>query len=202
MNRPNTQEGGTTAIFQGSLKRRLKGIPLVRFSSSAEGTSLAATQNFRLLLKNLSGDLNVQIAAGINATGSGGPIRPNQYPAPGTAFATLQLTPINNFPDANQKVYLRPVFQDPALPQQQNNPLPQDIPFGWEFDSRCDEVEIDVFVTAAGWLNTNVNGLLTVEITIEYNGEWWDAQAISYALSQVTLLGGPTEIAVVNTGGA
>lgn len=202
-NRPNTQQGGQTGVFAGSLKRRLATVPLARLSSTAEGSDFV-TQTSRLLLKNLMGDLNVQIAVGVVSTVTPGtgfttPLRPEDYPAAGTVFGTVQLTPINNFPDANGKAYLRPVFQNPALPQQQNNPLPQDIPFGWEADSRCDEVEIEVVLTAAGWAGEIIDGLVVCQVTIEYNGEWWDVDAINFALGQVTLVGAPSDPPIIST---
>lgn len=194
---PNVSEGGTHGVLIGALKRRLKTITIARLSTS-EGTTLGVSANSRLLLKNLNGVLNVQLAVGVLSV-SGSPLRPSQYPAAGTAFGTVQLTPINNFPDGNQKIYLRPVFQDPAQPQQENHPLPQDIPFGWEFETRADEVEIDVLLTADGWQSSGINGNIVVQATVEYNGSWWDQQAISYALGQVDFMGGPSTVPVISS---
>lgn len=185
-NMRNTQEGGTTAVLVGSLKRRLKSLPIVHLSSTSAETPIdTPTATGRFLLKNLNGDLNVHVALGVVPT-EGMPLRPSGYPAAGTLAATLQLTPINNFPDG-VKMYLRPVFQNPALPQQENHPLAQEIPFGWEFQTEADEVEIEVLITVAPWLATNINGNICIQVTVEYNGQWWDVEAVNYALSQVVL---------------
>jgi len=194
---PNTQEGGTEAIRVGSMKRRLKRIPLARFGPETDGLGESTS---RLLLKNLSGCLDVKITIGIESIDNT-PVRPDQYPLAGTAFGTVQLTPINNFPDAARKVYERPVFQDPTGNVNENNPLPMDIPFGWEFSTRADEVEIEVVLTPAGWAGSNIVGTLVCEVTIEYNGQWWDVRAINQALSQVTLIGGSDEPYLILTTG-
>jgi hypothetical protein len=200
MNRPNTQEGGTTAIFAGSLKRRLKAVPLAIFNNAPESGNIDNGTTFRLLLKGLNGILNVHIAVGIE--GATGVVRPSQVPAGG---ATMQLTPINNFPDVAKKVYLREVFQDPTATDNEDHPLAVDIPFGWEGSTEADQIEIEVIVNTIGvdegtvWENSNINGRLICEVAIEYNGSWWDVEAVQYALSQVTLEGGPATLQTIET---
>jgi hypothetical protein len=85
------------------------------------------------------------------------------------------------------KIYLRPVFQNPfAAAPNSNNPLPQDLPFGWEFSTEADEVYIDIQFTMAK-APGSVDGNVVVQVTIEYNGQWWDTKAIQAALGQVQL---------------
>lgn len=199
-NRPNTQEGGTTGVFAGSLKRRLKAIPLAIFNSAAETGNIVNGTVFRLLLKGLNGILNVHVAVGIE--GATGVVRPSQVPAGG---ATMQLTPINNFPDVAKKVYLREVFQDPTATDNQDHPLAVDIPFGWEGSTEADQIEIEVTVNTLGgdetdvWADSLINGRLICEVAVEYNGSWWDVEAVQYALSQVTLEGGPGTLQTIET---
>jgi hypothetical protein len=197
MSLPNTQQGGTTGVQGGSLKRKLETIVIARLSSS-EGTTLAGVTTFRLLLKNLFGVLNLHIACGLDPADSGNVIRPAAIPVNGAG--TMQLTPINNFPDA-KKVYLRPVFQDPAGVSTENHPLPENIPFGWEDATEADEVEIEVILSPDGWAGTGLNANIDVQVTVEYNGEWWDQKAIQFALSQVTLQGSSVTVPIIATGG-
>jgi hypothetical protein len=199
-NRPNTQEGGGTAVFAGSLKRRLKAIPLVIFNSTSETGNIDTNTRFRLLVKGLNGDLNVHIAVGIE--GATGFVRPSDVPVGG---ANMQLTPINLFPDVAKKVYLREVFQDPTATDNANHPLPVDIPFGWEGSTEADQIEIEVnVIVVAGdesnpWQNTLINGRLVCEVCVEYNGSWWDVEAVQYALAQVTFEGGIDTLGTVET---
>jgi hypothetical protein len=200
-NRPNTQEGGTTGVFAGSLKRRLKAIPLAQLSGTAEG-SIQTETTMRLLLTGLNGTLNVHIAVGIE--GNSQFIRPSDVPSGG---ATMQLTPINLFPDVAKKVYLREVFQDPTATDNQNHPLPVDIPFGWEGSTEADQIEIEVTIHITNdseepiWTESGIFGRLMCEVTVEYNGAWWDVEAIQYALSQVQLQGEPATLGSIATAG-
>ena len=199
MNRPNTQEGGTSAVYAGSLKRRLKSIPVARISST-DGATISTSITSRLLLKNLNGNLTIHCTFGLmGSTTVVSLIRPAQIPANGCA--TLQLTPINTFPDAGDKVYLRPVFQDPAGVTTENHPLPQNIPFGWEGTTEADELEFEIIVSAAGWAGTNINAIIYAQVAVEYTGPWWDVKAVNYMLSQVEFSGGPSELPIANSGG-
>ena len=196
----NTQEGGETGVFVGSLKRRLKAIPLARFINTGESGTITSETMFRLLLTGLNGTLNVHIAVGIE--GDTGFVRPSDVPAGG---ATMQLTPINLFPEVAKKVYLREVFQDPTATDNQNHPLAVDIPFGWEGSTEADQVEIEVTVNivddaeAEIWTDSNIAGRLVCEVTVEYNGNWWDVQAAQFALSQVQLQGEPGSLGTILT---
>lgn len=199
-NLPNTQEGGTTGVFAGSLKRRLKAIPLVRMDASGAASTIPDGTTFRLLLTGLNGTLNIHIAVGIE--GTTGVVRPSDVPAGG---ATMQLTPINLFPDVAKKVYLREVFQDPTATDNQNHPLAMDIPFGWEGATEADQVEIEVTVNLTDdeegsiWGASLISGRMIAEVTVEYNGNWWDVEAIQFALSQVQLQGEPQLLQTIGT---
>jgi hypothetical protein len=178
---PDSRIGGTNTYKVGGLKRRLDPVivaNLVSLQALGTGTPLQ-----RLVLKGLSGDLNIQIAAAPVGLTDSTPIIPSQVPA---GFATMQLTPVvvcGNQP----KIYLRPVFQNPfAAAPNSNNPLPQDLPFGWEFSTEADEVYIDIQFTMA-LAPSNANGNVVVQVSIEYNGQWWDTKAIQAALGQVQL---------------
>lgn len=201
----NAQEGGTQGYLFGQLKRRLKSIPLCRFTSGEESITITENTTFKLLIKGLTGVLNIHIAVGIESIDNT-PVRPSDVPAGG---ATMQLIPINLFPDVAKKVFLREVFQDPTLAgtDNGNHPLPMDIPFGWEGSTEADQVELDVDVNVIGadesspWEGTLINGRLIAQVTIEYNGQWWDSKAIQQALSQVTFEGEPSDLGTVNTSG-
>lgn len=193
---PLTRMGGSDVYKRGSLKHRLESQTFARLAGGVTVTG-AATETQRFKLTGLSGALNVQIAAGFvpvdggDVSGQGALITPARIPAGG---ATMQLTPITNFGDKG-RVMLRPVFQDPTLPVNSNNPLPMDLPFGWEFSTETDEVWIDIVVTK-DWTGLAVNdptllGLGVVQVTIEYNGQWWDTNAIKWAIGQVQLTPGP-----------
>lgn len=177
----DTRIGGTNSYKVGALKRRLDPVIIANLTSALPTDLLIPTQ--RLVLKGLSGDLNIQIIGAPVGLTDSTPIIPSQIPA---GFATMQLTPVvvcGNQP----KIYLRPVFQDPfAVAPNSNNPLPQDLPFGWEFSTEADEVYIDI-AFKDGFVPLNINGNVVVQVTVEYNGQWWDTKAIQAALGQVQL---------------
>jgi hypothetical protein len=176
------REGGPDVFKRGSLKRRLPGAVISKLSTSDESGPTTA-QTVRLLLKNLNADLKLHIAASVVSAIGNVPIRPSQVPA---GAATIQLIPKIIPPDGNPQ-FLRPVFQDPALAQNQNHPLAQDLPFGWEFSTNTDEVEIEIIVTPLLFAGTNLVGNIIVMVDIEYDGVWWDTKAMQYAISQVQL---------------
>lgn len=186
---PNVQDGGTTGVLAGQLKRRLKPVTFA-FMSSAESASGSATVEThpKILLKNLFGTLRVHVSVGLVPSREGDTIRPDMYPAfPGT----FQLTGITRNPEGMEKMYLRPLFQDPSLAANENHPLPQNIPYGWEFVTSADEVEIAVDINDVDGENpyaeTQLNGQFQVQVSVEYLGNWWDVKAVNYSLSQVTM---------------
>lgn len=194
---PNFQEGGTQGARAGILKRRLKSLPLCRLSSTTpeSGQLIEENTRWRLMVKGLSGVLNVHIAVAIESE-SNTPVRPADVPAGG---ATMQLTPINLFPDVAKKMYLREILQDPTATDNADHPMAADIPFGWEGATEADQIEIEVNLIIGVWPGTLLNGRLIAQCTIEYNGAWWDVKAISQALSQVTFEGGPDDLGTVLT---
>ena len=180
---PQSMEGGSKSYKHGILKRRIPAVILARLDPLTVGN--VATTTKQLVLKNLNGDLNIQIAASFSATSDGTAILPAVIPA---GAATIQLTPVVNTPNAG-KLYLRPVFQDPTAASNENFPLPQDFPFGWEFKTRTDEVYIDVIINNSLFNGTFLDGQIVIAVTIEYDGEWWSTEAVQYAISQVQLTG-------------
>lgn len=181
--RPQTWEGGSASYKVGSLKRRLPAVILANLDSFTAGDLLTTTR--QLVLKNLNGDLNIQIAASFASPTDGTAILPSAIPA---GAVTMQLTPVVNTPNAG-KIYLRPVFQDPTAASNANNPLPQDLPFGWEFSTEADEIYLDFIINDTLFGATDLQGQIVVAVTIEYNGEWWSTEAVQYAISQVQLTG-------------
>lgn len=181
----DTRLGGTNSYKLGDLKRRLDPVVIMIFSSGVEADGNQRTA--RVVLKGLSGDLNVHILAAPVGVSDSQPLTPDLFAA---GWATMQLTPVvlcGNQP----KTYLRPVFQDPfAAAPYSNNPLPQDLPFGWEFSTEADEVYCDVVINSATIpVPEGINGSVIVQATVEYNGQWWDTKAIQASLGQVQLIG-------------
>lgn len=187
---PNTRIGGTDVYKVGALKRRLD--PVIVANLIPTLTANNATPKAQVVLKGLSGDLNVQIAAAPVGSTDGQPILPGVLFA---GWANMQLTPVvlcGNQP----KIYLRPVFQDPfAVAPNSNNPLPQDLPFGWEFSTEADEVYIDINFNN-NFITTSLAGSVIVQATVEYNGQWPDIKAVQAALGQVQLIGTPSPIQI------
>lgn len=179
-----TREGSSNSIKHGDLKRRLPVVVLANLSSATTGAT-SGTATFRLQLKNLSGDLNVHVFAGFASPNSQGTIEAGAITA---GAATMQLTPTQLTPNAG-RVFLRPVFQDPTAAQNENHPLAQDLPFGWEFQTEADEVYIDITVNLVTIAVGALDGLLVVDAVVEYNGEWWDIKAAELAISSVILQG-------------
>ncbi len=181
---PGIREGSGDAFKRGSLKRRLPAVAIVNLDSSGEGSiSDGATRTYTLILKNLNADLKIHIAAGPVAETSQAPIKAADVPA---LAMTMQLTPIANSP-SSPPLWLRPVFQDPTLAQNSNNPLAQDLPFGWEFTTNGDDVEILITVDQALLVGTELDGRVVVEVDIEYDGYYWDTKMIQFAIDQVQL---------------
>jgi hypothetical protein len=78
------------------------------------------------------------------------------------------------------------------------------LPDGWEFQSVFDEVYIDVVIDIAQWaanvpINSPPGGRIECQAQVEFNGNWWDAQAIAYIMGQVQL-SGISESKKINTG--
>jgi len=181
---PGLKEGSGESFKRGSLKRRLPAVALVNLDASGDGSiDDGLTRTYTLLLKNLNSSLKVHVAAGPVGEVSNTPINAADVPA---LSMTMQLTPIANSP-TSPPLWLRPVFQNPALPQNSNNPLAQDLPFGWEFNTNADDVEILVTVNQLLLVGSELDGRVVVEIDIEWAGDWWDTKAFQFAIDQVQL---------------
>lgn len=182
---PGTREFSNEAYKIGDLKRRL---PLMTFAVLQQSAIRSAVQTgvftYRTLLKNLSRGLSVHIAAGLVANDTSVIINPSSTPA---LAATIQLTPANVFA-SRPPLLLRPVFQNPAVANNSNNALAQDLPFGWEFETVTDEIYIDVSINAALFVNTLLVGTFVVEVGIEYTGDWPFPEAVKHQLAQVQLI--------------
>jgi hypothetical protein len=189
------QEGGTKGVTRGNLKRRQKVEKLLYFNGGTDTNPAAqGTRTFRLILRGLCEVLDAMIAVGIVRDDTN-PLRAADYPlTPGT----MQLTPVLNFPDS-PKLWTRPVFQDPTLPVNTNNPLPMTIPFSWQIAGEVDEVEIEVIVPLVNYDSTGLTGTLVVEVFTEYEGPWWDVIAIELSQGQVQLTPNSGELEVIGT---
>jgi len=188
------REGGPDTFKRGSLKRRLPATVIAYLSTSDE-TGPTTVQTCRLLLKNLNATLKCHIVGGVISNVGEDLIRPSEVPA---GAATMQLTP-KVIPPDSPPYFLRPVFQDPTLAQNENHPLAQDLPFGWEFTTNTDDVEIEIIVTPATWAGTNLTGKIAVMVDIEYDGQWWDTKAMQYAIGQVQLTGAPLAFPILTS---
>jgi hypothetical protein len=178
-NANSTAQGGTQGIAIGELKRRLPRVTPFLIKSSVIGTETTTILTKRLLLSGLTGNLKVLVAAG----------SPNHEASWFPALAgTMQLIPATKYRDQDYPTFLRPVFQDPTATFGTNAPVPQNIPFGWQFESEeSDLVYIDVVIDAAQWFNSEKDGEIVVNVTIEYDGSWWDTDTIRQALAKVVL---------------
>ena len=183
---PNARLGGSHTYRVGELKRRLDPVTVMIADGTLNVSSSPASITRRCVLKGISGDLNIQIAAaGVSPT-DGTAIEAGVF---GNGVANMQLTPVV-WTGNQAKIFLRPVFQDPfAAVGNTNSPLPQDLPFGWEFNTEADEVYIDIFLIPGAAPNSRSFNVV-VAVTVEYNGQWQDVKAIQQSLSQVQLTGG------------
>jgi hypothetical protein len=193
---PGLREGGPNVFKRGSLKRRLPIITIAELTNVGEGFTNPGETTLKLLLKNLNADLKCHIVAAVASNVGNLPVRAEDVPA---GAATIQLVPKVIAGDSTP-IFLRPVFQDPALAQNENHPLAQDLPFGWEFTTNTDEVEIVIIVDPEALEASQLNGKILVMADIEYDGQWWDTKAMQYAFAQVQLTGPSVPIEVF-TGG-
>lgn len=185
-----------TSYKKGNLKRRLN-VATVALLTATTTSTASGTHTFRLVLKGINADLTVHIAVGAIGNSITDKIESSDVPA-GAIY--MQLTPVNNFPDA-APMFLRPIFQNPALSGADNNnhPLPMECPFGWEFSTVGDEVYIDITVNATLFLTTELEGSIACEVEVEYTGAWNYPEAPLFALNQVQLTGSPTSFPTFST---
>lgn len=188
-------QGGTNAFLGGNFKRKLDPVTVALFASTYP--TVPGAQTISLYLKNLCGQLFCHIGAGfslapgVNGNNGNNPLLPGDWGGgvlPG--LATMQLTPIMDS-GAAPKLALRRVFQDPTALQNQDHPLPQDLPFGWEFTTEADQVLIQIALNTVALANVTFNGIaISVQATVEFIGQQgadWDEQSIRRALGQVIL---------------
>ena len=181
------ESGGTRGVLKGNLKRRLVSASLA-FTNVAVETSGLVT--LRSVITGLCDVLNVFVGIGafqVDDDGNEVALPAALWPAGG---GTMQIIPQTNFPDRG-KVLLRPVFQNPAsLTPHDNDPLPQALPFSWNFPGECDEAVIETILDTGVWEGTDATlgkVAIVLQVMVEYNGYWWDAEAINLALGQVQL---------------
>lgn len=170
------QKEGAEGFKIGNLRRELDTVAIANITGANLG---AGTRTVSLDLSHLSGQLKLSISVGFDA----GTNKLVAIPATG---ATFQITPYNQFKDG-YKVYGRPVFQDPTNTTNTNAPQPQQVPFSWEGSfTMASGAQIDVTFNLANWGAAPL-GTIVVQVALEYDGHWWDVQAIEYALSQPIL---------------
>lgn len=195
------EQGSPQGFRYGNLKRQLDTVQLVQLDSATTNPGDGEDLSFRLRLVGLTGSLRVQIACGPISATPEVPATPDVFPATG---GTIQLTPQTQFGDG-APMWLRPAFQDPFGTPHVNTPLPEALPFSYEFSTEADAVIIDVVVAQSAFVNAAIGGLpnghISVQITVEYNGNWWDIPTIERVLGAVRITGASTNIAVVGTTG-
>jgi len=197
------REGSTSSYRRGSLKRRIPSIRIAEFSNSE--TPNGTNPTGRIKVRGLEGSMKFMVSCGIvSPEGDETPIEASAYPAGG---ATMQITPTTQFPDL-PPMWGRPVFQDPTSTTNTNQPQPQDLPFMWMVDGdEADGFVVDVAITnfdvneSNPWGNSNVNGILVLQLTVEFIGDWWDTKAIEFAMGQIRVSPGQTPIPIISTGG-
>lgn len=178
--------GGTRAVQKGNLKRYLPSFTIATMSPGEIGSG---TVTLRGTIKGLRSvlDVGVGIGAYIGEAGSADDdlqaLPPSQWPA---GAGTMQIIPQGNPPDAPRTQY-RPVFQDPTAVDNLDHPLPQALPFSWNFPGEADEAVIEIVLDRDAWQGSGLTCKLVMETWIEYVGPWWDVEAIILAMGQVTV---------------
>ncbi len=180
------EAGGTHGVRTGNLKRRLVSATLARTSLSAEPG--VGDRTFTAVVRGLAGVLDVWIGVGgyqVDDDTNGNGLPAALWPA---AAGTIQITPQSNFPD-RPKIPFRPVFQNPtSLTPHSNDPLPQQLPYSYNMPGECDEAIVTVVLAQAAWVGSGLGDVrIDLQVMVEYNGAWWDAEAIELALGQVQL---------------
>jgi len=187
---PSTREFSENAYKVGDLKRRLPTTVLALLTQSGAGTlAPAGVHTIRRVVKNINKGLSLHVSVGLQSDGASKMVEASVLPA---GAITWQGTPVNQFGDA--PVPLRPIFQDPTAVDNGNHPMPQDVPFGWEFSTVGDDLVIDVVVTTALLINTLITAQLVLQVAVEYSGAWPFPEAVKYMLNQVQLTSGGTTL--------
>lgn len=188
------EQGGTTGFEYGNLKRQLADVTLFYIKSSVPAGGGETTYQNSVRLKGLSGVLKLGVAATYVDNKSNN----QQLPAP-LPGAVCQIVPINKTTMANAG-WLRPVFQDPTVTDNSNAPLPAQLPVGWEGSfTTATDMEVQVSITDNAFINTGLDGRIVVQITVEYDGKWWDIQAIERAIGQCRFAGDASEAITIGS---
>lgn len=184
---------GSDSFKDGNLTRHIATVSLAILNSTL---STSAALAIILKVQGLTQALTLHVC--VAAVGpEGAPIKPEDYPA---APGTWQMLPIVKAPDS-PRIYLREVFQDPTATDNKNNPLPQDIPFGWSFEPEgAQEAEIDVVIPVNGYAATDLNGKLVCNVVAMYTANWMTPEAFEFAVSKVRVIGAPDSLVTIGTG--
>jgi hypothetical protein len=148
---------------------------------------LQAITTSRLKLNGLSPNLNISIAAGVVYT-DGGFVR--YYPAnPGT----LNIIPFQETSD-RFKILLKPLTLTPPV-----LPCAFGLGAGWRIGgnlvntelgiNQADGCLVEITIDPAGYVGEPIAGNLIVSVNAEYNGSWWDVEAISRLIGAVNISG-------------
>ncbi len=188
MGRPANREGGATGYQTGNLRFKLDAIIPFLFSSAYPASTGIKTQ--RLILKGLNSNLNVQIHVAIRPPQ--GMDRPNYPGLPGT----VQVTPFAKTKDGGV-MFLKPLGLVPQTiphqfdlggPSRQGGSGP--LPVGGNFGtSGGDGALIEVVIDPAEWTGTVNEGALNVFVEADYNGHWWDIDAIQTLFGMLSISG-------------
>ena len=177
------EKGGTASVLKGNLKQRLLSLPIAFVRPEA---GVGGSHTVRAVVRGLSSVLKVFVGCSayrVDLNGTMQPLDPGAMPA---GAGTMQIIPQSNFGDS-PKLQFRPVFQDPTAVDHLNHPLPQAIPFSWNFLGECDEAIIEVVLDGNAWSESNLTVKIVLQVMVEYFGPWWDAEAYRLAMGQVQL---------------
>lgn len=189
-------QGSTNTWKVGSKKKRFA--PVILATLTPNVTGVGGEQTFEVTVKGLNTDLVALVSAGILRTpdsiGLSHPyFLPSEYPPnPGT----IQLIPIHGVIQNGGQLAVREVFQDPTSTDNADDPLPQNIPFGWSYEPQgVDDVLVRVVIPTTSYADGGWNqnfGQLAVLLTVEYVGEALgvteaDVKAIEFAMGQVSI---------------
>lgn len=174
--------GGTKGVLKGNLKRRLVSCTLATMTPGEIGSG---TVTFRGVITGMCSLLNMAVGVGAYVESADGsdnqPLPPSQWPA---GAGTIQIIPQSNYPDA-PRLQFREVFQDPTAADNADNPLPENLPFSWNFPGEADEAVIEIILDRDAWQGSGLTCKVVMQVWCEYFGPWWDADAYVLAMGQV-----------------
>lgn len=200
MSRNNSREGETTGFRHGNLRFKLRPVTGINFDSgnpdNAEGIV-----SLKWWLRGLSSLLNVFITGAIAP--AEGTIRPN-YPAlPGV----MQVTPYSKTAGGTV-LFGKPLGLVPqSIPHtfvlgagfRQGGA--GTVPVGGDYGASLgDGALIEVFLTPTEYEAVDLAGNFVLDVTADYNGAWWDVDAIQKLFGELTI--DSTNILKVQTAGS